>query len=100
MATPRCLILCKSVHHENTARVAEIIASVLGADVLSPEEMPHASLKNYQLVGFGSGVYYGRMHESLFTGSLGCLMPRNPQGQLSSSRRHGCDFSGNSSTHS
>lgn len=33
----RTLVLCKSVHHGNTARLAERIASVLGADVSPPE---------------------------------------------------------------
>jgi flavodoxin len=66
MTEPRCLILVKSVHHGNTAQVAREMAGVLGADVVGPEEIPYTSLDQYGLVGFGSGVYYGRMHEALF----------------------------------
>jgi flavodoxin len=66
MATSRCLLVVKSVHHGNTAQVAREMASVLGADVAAPEEIPCTSLDQYGLVGFGSGVYYGRMHEDLF----------------------------------
>jgi hypothetical protein len=42
------------------------MAGVLGADVAGPEELSSTSLDQYALVGFGSGVYYGRMHEALF----------------------------------
>lgn len=66
METPRCLLLVESVHHGNTARVAQAMAGVLGAEVAAPESTPSNSLSDYGLVGFGSGVYYGRMHEALF----------------------------------
>jgi len=66
MASPGCLILCKSVHHGNTAKVATAIAAVLHAEIASPEEVPYTSLEGRPLVGFGSGVYYGRMHDALF----------------------------------
>lgn len=41
---------------------------VLGEDavVAAPEETTLTSLDEYVLIGFGSGVYYGRMHQALF----------------------------------
>lgn len=66
MPNPHCLILCKSVHHGNTAKIAHALATVLHADAAAPEEVPYTSLTDYRLVGFGSGVYYGGMHGSLF----------------------------------
>lgn len=41
---------------------------MLDADVViaAPEHTPHTSLDEYGLVGFGSGVYYGRMHRAHF----------------------------------
>jgi len=63
-ATP--LVICASMHHGNTARVARQIAAVLHADVRAPETVTVTSLDEHGLVGFGSGVYYGRLHESLF----------------------------------
>ena len=66
MSPARSLILCKSVHHGNTARVAAAIAAVLGADIASPGDVPYTSLPRRELVGFGSGVFYGRMHQALF----------------------------------
>lgn len=69
-ATP--LVICASVHHGNTARVARAIADVLHAAVHVPDEVAIGSLGEHGLVGFGSGVFYGRLHESLF-GWLGQL---------------------------
>lgn len=65
MPRRRCLILCKSVHHGSTAKVAEAMREVLGAQVATPEETSYTSLANHSLVGFGSGVYYGQMHPAL-----------------------------------
>lgn len=61
----KVLILCKSVHHGNTVQVARAMAGVLGAEVADPEEVPYTALGEYGLLGFGSGVYYGRMHQTL-----------------------------------
>lgn len=68
MPAQHCLILCKSDHHGNTAQIARAMADALGPGVLvaAPEEIPFTSLDEYSLLGFGSGVYYGRLHEALF----------------------------------
>lgn len=68
MPAHRCLILCKSEHHGNTATVARAMADTLGPDTLvaAPEEIPYTSVDEYGLVGFGSGVYFGRMHGALW----------------------------------
>lgn len=66
MNHPQAVILCKSVHHGSTAKVADVMAAALQADVVEPEAFPYTSLEGVDLVGFGSGVYYGRMHEALF----------------------------------
>ncbi|MFM8291504.1 MAG: flavodoxin domain-containing protein [Planctomycetia bacterium] len=65
MTIPRTLVICKSVHHGNTARVAGRIAEVLRAEVAEPESVPYTALDGYDLVGFGSGVSYGRFHAAL-----------------------------------
>lgn len=77
MAAARSLILCKSVHHGNTAQVAEVMSGVLGAEIAAPEAVPYTSLQAYALVGFGSGVYYGRMHEGLYEWLQG--LPHAPE---------------------
>lgn len=73
----RPLVICASVHHGNTARVARCIADVLHADVCAPDAVTAISIAEHGIVGFGSGVYYGRMHESLFA-LLGRL-PDSPE---------------------
>jgi flavodoxin len=65
MQATRALVICSSVHHHNTLRVARHIAEVLRADVAAPADVPATSVDTYGLIGFGSGVYYGRFHESL-----------------------------------
>lgn len=66
MSALRSLVVVASVHHGNTARVAAAIAEVLGADVAAAGDVTPERLARYDVVGFGSGVYYGQMHESLF----------------------------------
>lgn len=63
---PRPLIIFKSVHHQNTARVAEAMAEVLGADCRSPADCPAEELAGCPLLGIGSGVYYGRVHHDVW----------------------------------
>ena len=79
MAATKTLVICKSVHHNNTARVAHTIADVLGAVVVTPEEVPYTSLDDYDLIGFGSGVYYGSFHEALWNWVRGLPVQRLPQ---------------------
>jgi len=62
----KSLIVYKSVHHRNTARVAGQMAGVLGADACSPAECPRGRLAGVDLLGIGSGVYYGRVHDELW----------------------------------
>jgi flavodoxin len=61
----KALIICMSVHHGNTKKVAERMARVLEADVVQPGAIDNAVLKNYGVIGFGSGIYFGRFHRSL-----------------------------------
>lgn len=65
MTRPRTLILVKSVHHLNTEKVARAIAEVFAADIMSPDDAAHDAATNYDLVGFGSGIYFGRFHSTM-----------------------------------
>ena len=59
------LLILKSVHHGNTRTVAERIAKVLGAPIADPDQSLPSCLNDARLIGFGSGIYYGRFHRSL-----------------------------------
>ena len=61
----KTLIICKSIHHGNTQKVAEVIADVLEAKLMKPEELDINTVAEYDLVGFGSGIYYGKHHRDL-----------------------------------
>ncbi|MFG2617013.1 flavodoxin [Streptomyces sp. NPDC048507] len=58
--------------HGNTRRVADAMGLVLGARVVTPEDADPAEVAGADLVGFGSGVFHGRLHPRLtgFAGSL------------------------------
>lgn len=59
------LIVVKSTHHQNTAKVAQVFAEVLQSDVVSPEDVTPEQMAQYDLVGFGSGIYFGRFHSTI-----------------------------------
>lgn len=83
MAAPafRTLMLCKSVHHQNTAKVARAIAEPLTARMLEPEQASQTLLDEHDLVGFGSGVYFGRLHPALFEWLDRLPTPTVPRGK-------------------
>lgn len=59
----KVLVVCISVHHGNTEKIAVAIAKVLGAELRKPKEVE--DIQKYDLVGFGSGIFYWRHHRSL-----------------------------------
>ena len=46
-----------SVHHGSTMKIAKAIANVLGAKLIKPSEFKHENLDDYDMIGFGSGIY-------------------------------------------
>lgn len=62
----KSLLVLYSYHHKNTEKVAKIIASVLDADIKSPQDMSVDTIKNYDLIGFGSGIYSEQHHPYIF----------------------------------
>lgn len=60
----KTLIVCESVYHGNTRKIADAMAKVLGAEVRTPQEA--GSLEGYDLVGFGSGIAYWKHYKGLF----------------------------------
>jgi flavodoxin len=61
----KALIIYISVHHGNTERVAKVIANILDADLLQVEQADASMLEQYDLIGFGSGIYFGKHHKIL-----------------------------------
>ncbi len=59
------LIILFSYHHKNTEKVAQVISKAIGAEIKSPSEVDPNGVTNYDLVGFGSGVYFGKLHKAV-----------------------------------
>lgn len=62
----KTLIIYNSFHHQNTEKIALVLAQVLGAELVKPEAVKVEKLESYDLIGFGSGVYLSKPHRSLF----------------------------------
>jgi len=61
----KALMIYISVHHGNTEKVAGTMANILNADLVLVKQADAIMLERYDLVGFGSGIYFGKHHESL-----------------------------------
>ena len=53
----KSLVIVFSYHHGNTLKVAHAIARILSAEVKTPQQVDPEKLRDYGLVGFGSGIY-------------------------------------------
>jgi flavodoxin len=61
----KSLLVLYSYHHMNTEKVAKVMAKVLDAQITTPLQVNPADLGDYDIVGFGSGIYSAKHHESL-----------------------------------
>jgi flavodoxin len=61
----KTLVIYFSYHHKNTEKIASTIAATLNAEMKTPQEINPNDITNYDLVGFGSGIYFGKLHKVL-----------------------------------
>ena len=61
----RTLLILYSYHHQNTEKIAKVFAKVLDAEIKTPQEINIQELQDYDLIGFGSGIYGAKHHESI-----------------------------------
>ena len=59
------LIIYHSEHHGNTKKIAKAMAEKVGADILKSADVNLNKFGKYDIVGFGSGVYNGKLHKEL-----------------------------------
>jgi len=62
----KTLIIYNSTHHGNTEKIAKVMAEILNAELIKSDEVDMTTLSKYDLIGFGSGIYYGKHHRNLF----------------------------------
>ena len=55
----KAIIICQSIHKKNTWRIAQAMAAVLNCPVLKPQDADPLAISECDLVGFGSGIYFG-----------------------------------------
>lgn len=53
----RCLIIYTSTYRGNTEKIAKIFADEINADLFNLKNNNDINLQEYDLIGFGSGVY-------------------------------------------
>ncbi len=61
----KTIIICESVSHGNTLSVAKAMARVFNAKVVKPGEFDPNTVNDYDLIGIGSGIYYGKHHKNV-----------------------------------
>jgi flavodoxin len=61
----KTLIICFSYHHKNTEKIAFVLGGPLQADIKSVRDVDLTSLCEYDLIGFGSGIYFSKHHKTL-----------------------------------
>jgi flavodoxin len=61
----KTLIVCFSYHHKNTEKIASVFAKTLGAEMKTPTETDSNMLSNYDLIGLGSGISFGKHYKVL-----------------------------------
>lgn len=66
MDTNKTVIVLYSYHHNNTELIAKSIAEVIGARIVSTSGLKPEEIERYELIGFGSGIYSGKHHSSIF----------------------------------
>lgn len=61
--TAEALLILYSYHHNNTEKIARVIAGVLAAQVRTPQQTSPEEIHNCSLIGFGSGIYSSQHHK-------------------------------------
>ncbi|GAH66612.1 unnamed protein product [marine sediment metagenome] len=63
----KSLLVLYSYHHNNTAKIANVFAKVLDAQIKTPQQINPEELQEHNLIGFGSGIY-GEKHHNILLG--------------------------------
>ena len=61
----RKVIVYASVHHGNTEKLVKGIAEECQVDLIDAVKQPNADLNSYDMIGFASGIYFSKFHQSI-----------------------------------
>lgn len=62
----KCIIICESIYNDNTLKLAKSMAQTLGCYCITADEALALNLDDYETIGLGSGIYFGKHHPKLF----------------------------------
>lgn len=63
----KILTIIKSTHMGNTRKIAEAMAQTAPVTVAELDNISNYNLHDYNIVGFGSGIYFGKHDKELMT---------------------------------
>lgn len=72
----RSIIIYASTHHGNTKKLVDAIANECGIDVIDATKVREKDLKEYDLIGFASGIFYTKFAAPVL-GFAGVNLPMN-----------------------
>lgn len=61
----RVAIVYESRHHANTQKIVDTISSYHSAEFIDASKQPHFDLSEYDLIGFASGIDFGKFYDSV-----------------------------------
>lgn len=64
----RCLIVYYSYHHGNTEKIASAMAEVTDAELCTIDDINGKKLQDYDIIGFGAGIAFGKHYDKLLKG--------------------------------
>lgn len=59
------IIICESMYHGNTLRLAKAMAFSLNCEIVNAHEAISMDLSHYKIVGLGSGIYFTSHHPKI-----------------------------------
>ncbi len=60
-------VIYASIHHGNTKKVLNAMQKVRKFDLIKASDCHKTDLKNYDIIGFASGIYAGDFHKSILS---------------------------------
>ena len=61
----RKAIVYASVHHGNTEKLVKSVSEACQIDLIDAVKQPDADLSSYDMIGFASGIYFSKFHQSI-----------------------------------
>ena len=59
------VIIYASIHHKNTFKLVKSISEKHSVDLIDATEQSYADLSPYALIGFASGIYFGKFYQPI-----------------------------------